>query len=200
MHLIDYGDGKRMNKLSYGLLSLLSTEPMSGYDLTTKINKFWRSTHSAIYPLLSELEEESCIELTLIEQTGKPDKKIYHLTDKGRELLRSWFISETSDEVCRDEMTLKLYCINCMDEEAAEKLLTEYEGRCSKRIETYQNNLARIKKLSQESPDNAPASVFGSYIMTQRGLQKTEMDLKWCAWVRRIYKKKDLSFLKEDLI
>ncbi|MDF2514021.1 MAG: putative transcriptional regulator [Herbinix sp.] len=188
-----------MNKLSYGLLSLLSTEPMSGYDLTTKINKFWRSTHSAIYPLLSELEEGNYIELTLIEQTGKPDKKIYHLTDKGKELLRSWFISETADEVCRDEMTLKLYCINCMDEEAAETLLKEYEDRCNKRIEMYHKNLARIKVLAQENPDNAPASVFGSYIMTQRGLQKTELDLKWCEWVRRIYKKKNLSFLKEDL-
>ena len=189
-----------MNKLSYGLLSLLSTEPMSGYDLTTKINKFWRSTHSAIYPLLAELEEEHCIKLTLIEQTGKPDKKIYHLTDRGRELLHEWFVSETSEEVVRDEMNLKLYCINCMDEEAAERLFTEYEERCKGRIERYHNNLERIKKISQEDPDNAPASIFGSYIMSQRGLHKAEFDLKWSNWVKGIYKKNDLSFLKEDFI
>jgi PadR family transcriptional regulator, regulatory protein AphA len=191
---------RELNKLSYGLLSLLSTEPMSGYDLTTKLNKFWRSTHSAIYPLLAELEEGKCIELTLIEQKGKPDKKIYHLTERGRELLHEWFVSETSEEVVRDEMNLKLYCINSMDEEAAEKLFTEYEERCRERIDRHHNNLARIQKLSQENPDKALASILGSYIMCQKGLHKAELDLKWCNWVRRIYKKKDLSFLSEDFI
>jgi len=122
-----------MNKLSYGLLSLLSTEPMSGYDLTAKLNKFWRSTHSAIYPLLSELEKLGHIELTLEKQSGKPDKKIYTLTVQGKAFLRDWFISETSSAVVRDEMNLKIYCIHCMDTEAAENLLNELETRYKKK-------------------------------------------------------------------
>ncbi len=189
-----------MNKLSYGLLSLLSTEPMTGYDLTIKINKFWRSTHSAIYPLLSELEAEGCIELTLVEQMGKPDKKIYNLTDKGRELLRAWFISETSEEVVRDEMTLKLYCIKCMDEEAAGKLLEACEERCHKKIEMHRKNLTRIRTVFQENPEHAPVSIFGSYILIQRGLQRAEMDLQWCAWVRKIYAEEEFSFLEESFL
>jgi len=76
---------------------------MTGYELTSKINRFWRSTHSAIYPLLSELEENKYVEFILKKQDGKPDKKIYNLTVQGMEFLNKWFISETSAPVVKDE-------------------------------------------------------------------------------------------------
>lgn len=187
-----------MNKLSFGLLSLLSTDSMSGYDLTLKINKFWRSTHSAIYPLLSELEEKGHIELTLKKQSGKPDKKIYNLTVQGKEFLHEWFISETSDPVIRDEMTLKLYCIKCMDSDSAEKLLNELEARYRRKIEEHKNSLEKIKLRSCENSDDIPPSIFGGYILTQRILNEAILNLKWCEWVRNLYKKNDFSFLDED--
>ncbi|WP_061320125.1 PadR family transcriptional regulator [Clostridium botulinum] len=187
-----------MNKLSYGLLSLLSTEPMTGYDLTVKINKFWRSTHSAIYPLLSELDKKGYVELTLVKQSGKPDKKIYNLTTQGKELLHDWFTSETAEEVVRDEMTLKLYCISYMDTESSEKLLNEFEVRCRRKVETYKSIIEKTKLKSYENSEDVPASLFGSYILTQRALNNAILELKWCEWVRKLYKNKDLSFLEED--
>jgi PadR family transcriptional regulator, regulatory protein AphA len=187
-----------MNKLSYGLLSLLSTEPMTGYDLTMKINKFWRSTHSAIYPLLSELEEKGYVELTLIKQSGKPDKKIYDLTGQGKELLHNWFAAETNEEVVRDEMTLKLYCIRYMDTEAAEKLFNELETRYKRKIDQYKNSIEKIKLKSRENSEAASSSSFGAYILTQRVLNEAILNLKWCEWARNLYEKKDFSFLDED--
>ncbi|HWT77110.1 MAG TPA: PadR family transcriptional regulator [Mobilitalea sp.] len=187
-----------MNKLSYGLLSLLSTEPMTGYDLTLKINLFWRSTHSAIYPLLSELEEEGIIELTLIKQNGKPDKKLYHLTKKGEELLYQWVTSETSDAVVRDEMTLKLYCLKCMNMDAADKLLGELETKYKRKVEKYRNAIDKLKSRSEEYSEDIPPSLFGAYILTQKALNEALLGQKWCEWVRDLYAKKDISFLTED--
>jgi DNA-binding PadR family transcriptional regulator len=187
-----------MNKLSYGLLSLLSTEPMTGYDLTIKINRFWRSTHSAIYPLLSELEEKGCVEFILEKQTCKPDKKIYTLTAQGKVLLHDWFTSETAVEVVRDEMTLKLYCINSMDTDVADKLLNELETRYKKKIEERKNSIEKIKLLSSENFEAASPSLFGAYILAQKALNEAILELKWCEWVRKIYKNKDINFLDED--
>lgn len=187
-----------MNKLSYGLLSLLSTEPMSGYDLTSKLNRFWRSTHSAIYPLLSELEEKGYIEYTLEKQSSKPDRKIYDLTVHGKKLLYDWFTAETNEEVVRDEMTLKLYCMKCMDTEAAEKLLYELEARYRKKIEACNNYIEKMKLKACENSVDVPPSLFGAYILTQRALNEAILDLRWCEWVRNLYERKDLSFLQED--
>lgn len=187
-----------MNKLSYGLLSLLSTEPMTGYDLTQKLNKFWRSTHSAIYPILSKLQEEGYIELTLKKQIGKPDKKIYNLSVKGKELLQDWFISETDEEVIRDEMTLKLYCIKYMDTETVEKLLNELETRFNRKIEQSKEYIEKIKLKSKDNPEAAGSSLFGAYILSQRNLNAAKLNLQWCGWIRNMYYKKDLSYLEED--
>lgn len=185
---------KFVNKLSYGLLSLLSTEPMTGYDLTMKLNKFWRSTHSAIYPLLSELEEKGLVQLTLIEQSGKPDKKIYNLTVEGERLLHDWFTSETAEEVVRDEMILKLYCIKCMDTASAEKLLNELETRYTKKIEERTNSVETIKLKFQENHESASSLLFGAYILNQRALSEAVLNLRWCEWARNLYEKKDFRF------
>lgn len=187
-----------MNKLSYGLLSLLSVEPATGYDLTMRINRFWRSTHSAIYPLLSELEQKGYIELTLERQSGKPDRKIYYLTVQGKKLLHDWFISKTNDEVIRDEMTLKLYCIKCMDDAAAEQLFNEIETRYQAKIEQYKKYIETMKLKSLENSEDVPPSLFGGYMLTQRALHKAMLDLEWCEWMRKMYQSKDLGFLKED--
>lgn len=187
-----------MNKLSYGLLSLLSTEAMTGYDLTNKINRFWRSTHSAIYPILSELEENGYIELTLVEQSGKPDKKIYNLTGKGMDTLHDWFISDTSDAVVRDEMTLKLYCIKCMNPDAAKKLLDELEIRYKSRLAHYESSIENIKLKAQENSEDGLSSLFGGYILTQRVLNEAKLGLKWCQWVKKIYETDGFDFTNID--
>ena len=187
-----------INKLSYGLLGLLSTQPMTGYDLTLKINRFWRSTHSAIYPLLSELEEEGYIEFLFEKQNGKPDKKIYSLTDKGKKLLHDWFMSEAGDAVVRDEMILKLFCTKSVDTEAAMKVLDEYEARYRKKITEYTSYIEKIKLRSCEHSENDISAIFGSYILTQRSLNEALLNLKWCEWVRTLYETEGYGFLKED--
>jgi len=191
---------KPINKLSYGILSLLSTQPMSGYDLTLKINKFWRSTHSAIYPLLSEMEGKGYIEFILKEQSGKPDKKIYSLTSEGEKLLHDWFIADTGDEVVRDEMILKLYCIKCVDTEAAEKVLDELASRYKKQIKRHIGQTEMIKSMGREHPEATPPSLFGSYILTQKVLNEAILDLQWCEWLRKQYEKKDFGLFDEDFI
>ena len=187
-----------INYLSYGLLSLLSTQPMSGYVLTIKINRFWRSTHSAIYPLLSELEENGYIEFIFEKQNGKPDKKIYNLTVSGKKILHDWFMSETGDEVIRDEMILKLYCIKCVDTEAANKILEEFEERCKRRIKECRIHIENIKSKPVTDSEDLTASVFGAYILTQRSLNAAYLNLRWCEWVRQLYEKKDFTFLDEN--
>ncbi len=171
---------------------------MTGYDLTLKINRFWRSTHSAIYPLLSELEEKGYIEFIFEKQVGKPDKKIYNLTVQGKELLHEWFMSETGEEVIRDEITLKLFCIKFIDTEAAMKVLDEFEARYKRKIKEYINNIENIKSKSSELTADAAYSFFGSYILTQRALNKAMLELKWCEWVRMQYLEKGSRFWDEN--
>ena len=72
-----------MNTLSYGLLGLLARRESSGYDLMLRIQPFWQAKHSQIYPLLSSMEEKQLLSSHWVQQSDKPDKKIYAITEKA---------------------------------------------------------------------------------------------------------------------
>ncbi len=176
-----------MNKLSYGLLSFLSTEPMTGYDLMLKLNQFWRTTHSAIYPLLSELEDKLCVTYTLVNQNGKPDKKVYKITDTGREFLKEWLSAPTEEAVQKDEMMLKIYCIQGFDNETIEKLINEMEDRYQKQLNKYTDSLNKLRANVNNKFDSFKSQGFGSYLLLEKAICDVQLSIKWCKWIRSIY-------------
>nr|WP_312576400.1 helix-turn-helix transcriptional regulator [Sedimentibacter sp.] len=187
-----------IKKLSYGLISLLSTKPMTGYDLTLRINKFSHSSHSAIYPLLSDLEEKGYIEFELRKQLNKPDKKIYSLTDKGMELLREWFISDTKQSIVRDEMSFKISCMQIMDDDLVNRLLDEIEERYKKRLDNCKKAIEMMSLSSSDDMETAFLTSFGNYVLTQRIMNEAIIGIEWCIWVRGLFKNKKFQLLNQN--
>ena len=101
-----------MNTLSYGLLGILSNESMSGYDLMLRMNLFWHTRHSHIYPLLAKLEADKYVEFILVKQCGKPDKKVYTPTENGIKVVKEWLEEITPEPISKDAMLLKTYCLH----------------------------------------------------------------------------------------
>ncbi|WP_297500436.1 PadR family transcriptional regulator [Thermococcus sp.] len=82
------------------ILRLLKERPMYAYELKSKIResfKFEPATVSS-YVVLYKLEKEGYVTAEWQEsETGKPARKYYRLTPKGKELLREGlaFLEET---------------------------------------------------------------------------------------------------------
>ncbi|MDO8289264.1 MAG: PadR family transcriptional regulator [Parvibaculum sp.] len=70
------------------LLSVLMTGPATGYDikkiLEQEVSEIVDVTVSNIYPALNELAEEGLVRYERVEQEGRPNKKVYELTEEGR--------------------------------------------------------------------------------------------------------------------
>jgi DNA-binding PadR family transcriptional regulator len=66
------------------VLALLTEEPRHGYqiiqDLAERTDGVWRPSPGSIYPTLQMLEDEGLVQA--VETEGK---KVYHLTDEGRQ-------------------------------------------------------------------------------------------------------------------
>jgi PadR family transcriptional regulator AphA len=180
-----------MNKLSFGLLSFLLTESQSGYDLKLRLNQFWHTNHSAIYPLLSELEEKQYVTYSLIGQSTKPDKKIYNITEQGKEVLKEWIVAPNTESIPKDEMMLKIYCIQGLDAGTVDKLLTETEERYRKLLEKYTESLEKIKANVNNNFDSYNPQLFGSYLLIQKVICDSNTGILWCKWIRQLYGKKN---------
>jgi PadR family transcriptional regulator AphA len=83
----------RENKSQYAVLGALSMRPMSGYDIKKtfeqSIGSFWSESYGQIYPILRSLVAEGLATSRVEKQPGGPDRRVYALTEAGREELRS---------------------------------------------------------------------------------------------------------------
>lgn len=80
--------------LAHTLLGLLSYNPMTGYELKQvfdrSIHHFWNAHMSQIYRELNKLEACGWVVSSREEQSGKPDKRIYRLSEGGERELLTW--------------------------------------------------------------------------------------------------------------
>ena len=106
--------------LRYGLLNLLSAEPLSGYDLSqyfaVSMGNVWPAQHSQIYPELAKLVSDG-----LIAQTGEGPRgrKVYETTPEGIEALRAWMRDTEPDYSVRCEALLRIFCVWVLPEDEA---------------------------------------------------------------------------------
>ena len=68
-------------------LGMLTDGPASGYDLNkqfvSSFSHFFAAGYGSIYPALSSLAESGLVSCEEIPQEGKPDRKVYEITDDG---------------------------------------------------------------------------------------------------------------------
>ena len=92
-------------KLTKGLLDLIilqfvSTQPMHGYQIITKIRKNFGVYFgpSTVYPLLNTLEKKGLVKSEWNMNTERP-RKVYSLTSDGQNMLD--FTEESLNLICR---------------------------------------------------------------------------------------------------
>jgi DNA-binding PadR family transcriptional regulator len=84
--------GTIKSTLGFAILGLISQKPRTGYDLrkvfaTTPMGHF-SSSPGAIYPALKRFEEDGLIEGTVKGKDTMRPRRVYMLTEKGKEALR----------------------------------------------------------------------------------------------------------------
>lgn len=95
------------------LLALLARQPAYGYELKQDLEQTFGAAYpqpniGQIYVTLSRLEKSGLIEGRDVPQDGRPDKKVYEITEEGTRELSQWFAAPTEGPRVRDEFFMKL--------------------------------------------------------------------------------------------
>jgi len=147
--------------LEYAILGFLNHRPLSGYDLKkifdTSVRHFWPADQSQIYRTLTRLTESGWTTLEVVEQTERPDRKVYHITGAGREELHRWLLAPIQPDEHRSAPLIQVFFAGQLTddevvhifERAAEQMrivLNVYEN-IPKNIETYKNYTASEREF-----------------------------------------------------
>lgn len=176
-----------MNTLSYILLCMLVRKPCTGYELKQYLQIFWQAHHSQIYTLLAKLEREGYVSF-YEEQTSTP-KKIYSLTELGKNTVEKWIMEEAPDPINRDEFLGKIYVISMMQPETVSRLFNERKRQYTKKIELNQKKIIEIELL-KNNPDKKDEwhNSLGRYLIIKRSYQLSLDEITWCDWAKEQYR------------
>ncbi len=76
-------------------------------DISTR--HFWAENYGSLYPTLKRLEQEGLVTSERQAGDGKPDRKVYTITDAGRGVLQRWLETPAEPTPPRNELLLKLF-------------------------------------------------------------------------------------------
>lgn len=166
--------------LEHAILVSLAEKSASGYDLARRfdasIGHFWKASHQQIYKVLGRMESDKWVEAHLIEQTGRPDKKVYAITGEGSAELMRWSSTPTPIESYRSEFAVKLRGLRFGDRDA---VLLDVRAR----REAHVAQLAYYEaSAAKHYPD--PSAVgdneLGAYLVLRAGIMQEQTGITWC--------------------
>jgi DNA-binding PadR family transcriptional regulator len=108
--------------LRFALLALLSSGPLTGYDVSKHFSQsvahVWHAPDSQIYPELRRMSVEGLLEVETVKWGARGEKKEYHVTDAGFEALRDWVNTPIEVRRPRDPAFLKAAYLEWADAES----------------------------------------------------------------------------------
>lgn len=138
LELAEQGTRAR-DTLRYIILGLLGTRPMSGYDIKQAFDRalasYWNAGNSQIYTTLKSLSHERLVEVEVIVQKSRPNRKVYRLTEAGQAELDRWLHTEVPERFSKDDFLTKLFFCGETTDDVALKHLQEHRNSLLKQIE-----------------------------------------------------------------
>ena len=137
-------------------LGMLTDGAASGYDLKKQFESsfahFFVAGYGSIYPALSSLAEEGLVSCERIPQEGKPDRKVYEITDDGRTFLLRALENPAPSHKIRSEFLATMAFAHLMTPEQIETVLDS-------RIDDANRNLQIIDEFENCCDGDMPAGV-----------------------------------------
>jgi PadR family transcriptional regulator, regulatory protein AphA len=115
--------------LDHAILGFLQYKPLTGYDLKAEfdfsLHWIWPADQSHIYRTLARLAEKRLIDTQIVKQNSRPDRKVYHITNKGREELLRWLNAPASNKDVRLAQLVQVFFSGYLSDDRIIKL---FEG------------------------------------------------------------------------
>ena len=165
--------------LRHAILVLLESEGGTGYDIVKSFNKglgfFWNASHQQVYQELKKLNADSLLECHVEHQEGKPDKKYYVLTEKGREQLKLWLAEPVKIPKINDAILVKLYAGELNDFSLLHSELSQQRTRYQALLDSF----LELERVYKSAGKEEQTRWKMPYFTLKRGIYGVEAWIKW---------------------
>ena len=166
--------------LAHTILATLGDESYSGYDLWKKFSQtskyYWQASQQQIYRELSKLEKEGGIASEIVPQEGRPDKKLYRITHKGIEVLKTWLLEPAEPMTIREELLVKVIAAQLVPKSIILQEIERHRQIHSQQLSVYEEmEQQKFSDLSQLSFEQKCI-----YATLRCGIRYENYRIAWC--------------------
>ncbi|MBI2333349.1 MAG: PadR family transcriptional regulator [Chloroflexi bacterium] len=157
------------------ILGLLAQKSRHGYELHSAFSMVvggaaWDVKPAQIYTTLERLEESGLVETKSDLGEGRePDRRIYAITNNGREVLKDWFNDGVPTEHQRDEFYVKLM-IGLVSREADPARIIQ-----TQRARLFQE----LHDATTQRDKYDPHVELAQILLVDKAIMHLEADLRW---------------------
>jgi len=166
--------------IAHAILVSLVTCPQSGYDLAKKfdgsVGFFWKATHQQIYRELTKLEELGWLIPQTIAQEGRPDKKLFSLSELGQENLKKWISQPCDISPNKEEILVKIYAGYLVTPRILELEISRHQQLHQQKLAIYQE----IERQMNAKVQGLPQSIKYPYLTLRMGIKFERAWIEWC--------------------
>ena len=155
------------------ILGLLTQQPMSGYDIKRSLKSLsWlvdSPSFGSIYPALRSSREDGLVTMEEVPRRGKQPRKIYTITEAGRQALREWMDQPASPDVSLKTFLMRLILAGSFSHTG---LIVHLQQRRSQ-IAAHYTTLKQVTETLDETADSGRRLTFNY------GLALATAELAW---------------------
>ncbi|MDV7245369.1 MULTISPECIES: PadR family transcriptional regulator [Rhodococcus] len=170
--------------LRHAVLAALIDESASGYQLTKifdlSVANYWYASPQQLYAELTRLEEGGLISGHAVVQEKRPTKRVFTITDSGREALRHFIDVASKPTFIRDDLLVKVHAAEVGDLSALIEDLTERASHAEAKANHFEGLLALLRGAQTEDDFLADSPRIGPYLTGLRGISFERENAAWC--------------------
>jgi DNA-binding PadR family transcriptional regulator len=167
--------------LDFAILGFLNYHPYTGYDLKkifdTSIRHFWPADQSQIYRTLARLTEEGLVEMEKVPQEDRPDRKVYSITDHGRQELMKWLAGPTPLSGPRSASLIQVFFAGQLPDDAILAKFESFAAIMHALLTQYDQIPAQITPYQREI--KSPREHFFWMLTLDSGIRSARAELEW---------------------
>jgi DNA-binding PadR family transcriptional regulator len=176
--------------LGHAVLAALLEGEASGYELSKRFDvsvaNFWSTTPQQLYRELERLENQGLLAARVVEQPRRPNKRLFSLTDAGRDELYAFTTRPARTTAIRDDLLVKLQALDAGDPDAVMVALAERLEQARAKLDLYERLRDRLLGDLDEATYLRDGKRVGPYLTLMAGRMFEQQSQVWITTVLEI--------------
>ncbi|MFJ8039251.1 PadR family transcriptional regulator [Kitasatospora sp. NPDC096147] len=183
--------------LRHAVLAALLDGEYSGYQLAKAFDigvaNFWHALPQQLYAELAKLEKDGLVSGRQVLQEGRPNKRLFQVTEAGRAELEAFAETVAKPSFIRDDLMVKVQAADRIGTAAVLAQLDERAEMAASKIDFLTELLHTLRGGADEDEYLRHGERIGPYLTCLRGVAFERETRDWCLRIAAVLRAREES-------